>query len=101
MSDQLAHRDGPVFIGFPFSSMGAAYLAVIGTLAALYRRNHDGCGRRVCTSLVDGALAYNALGWGESDQSVAMLAASGGAWPAPTLLTTPPLPLLPPPLASP
>jgi crotonobetainyl-CoA:carnitine CoA-transferase CaiB-like acyl-CoA transferase len=58
MSDQAAHRPGPVFIGFPFASMGAAYLAVIGALGALYRRDQDGVGRHVCTSLVDGALAY-------------------------------------------
>ncbi len=37
MSDQVGHRDGPVFVGFPFASIGAAYLAVIGALAALRR----------------------------------------------------------------
>jgi crotonobetainyl-CoA:carnitine CoA-transferase CaiB-like acyl-CoA transferase len=72
MSDQVSHRDGPVFIGFPFASVGAAYLGVIGTLAALYRRDEDGVGRHVSTSLLDGALAYNSMMWGESDQSVAM-----------------------------
>ncbi len=71
MSDQVAHREGPVFIGFPFASMGAAYLGVIGVLAALYRRNNDGAGRHVKTSLVDGALAYHSMMWGETDQSVA------------------------------
>jgi len=35
---------------FPFASIGAAYLAVIGILAALRRRNEDGCGRRICTT---------------------------------------------------
>jgi crotonobetainyl-CoA:carnitine CoA-transferase CaiB-like acyl-CoA transferase len=70
MSDQLAERDGPVFIGFPFASMGAAYLAVIGALAALYRRHDDGVGRHVHTSLLDGALAYNSMMWGETDQSM-------------------------------
>ncbi len=71
MSDQAAHRDGPVFIGFPFASIGAAYLGVIGALAALFRRGHDGVGRHVSTSLLDGALAYNSMLWGESDQAVA------------------------------
>jgi crotonobetainyl-CoA:carnitine CoA-transferase CaiB-like acyl-CoA transferase len=70
MSDQLAERDGPVFIGCPFASMGAAYLAVIGALAALYRRHDDGVGRHVRTSLLDGALAYNSMMWGETDQSM-------------------------------
>ncbi len=71
MSDQVAHRDGPVFIGIPFASMGAAYLAVIGTLAALRRAHEDGFGRHVSTSLLDGALAYNSMLWGETDASAA------------------------------
>ncbi len=37
MSDQVAHRDGPVYLGFPFAAIGAASLAVIGLLAALRR----------------------------------------------------------------
>ncbi len=69
MSDQVAHREGPVFIGFPFASLGAASLAVLGALAALRRARHDGFGRHVCTSLLDGALAYNSMLWGESDAS--------------------------------
>jgi crotonobetainyl-CoA:carnitine CoA-transferase CaiB-like acyl-CoA transferase len=71
MSDQVAHRDGPVFIGFPFASAGAASLAVIGALAALRRARQDGFGRHVHTSLLDGALAYHSMLWGESDASVA------------------------------
>jgi crotonobetainyl-CoA:carnitine CoA-transferase CaiB-like acyl-CoA transferase len=70
MSDQVAHRDGPVFIGFPFASAGAASLAVIGALAALRRARRDGHGRHVCTSLLDGALAYHSMMWGETDASV-------------------------------
>lgn len=85
MSDQVAHRAGPIFIGFPFASMGAAYLAVIGALGAIHRRHEDGFGRRVCTSLVDGAMAYNSMMWGETDQSVAALAALASA---PTLQQT-------------
>ena len=42
-----AHRDGPVFLGFPFASAGAASLAVIGALAALRRGRQDGYGRHV------------------------------------------------------
>ena len=51
----------------PFASIGRAYLALIGTLAALYRREDDGVGRHVETSLLDGALAYLSMLWGESD----------------------------------
>src|SRR5215211_4776287 len=49
MSDQVGLREGPVFIGFPFASMGAAYLAVMGALAALHRRDADGHGRHIST----------------------------------------------------
>jgi crotonobetainyl-CoA:carnitine CoA-transferase CaiB-like acyl-CoA transferase len=76
MADQVAHREAPVYIGFPFASIGASHLAVIGALSCLLRRDEDGAGRRVATSLVDGALAYNSMMWGETDESVA--AAAGG-----------------------
>ena len=56
--EQIGHRDGPIFESVAFASLGAAYLGVIGTLASLYRRALDGCGRRVETSLFDGAYAY-------------------------------------------
>ena len=71
MSDQVAHRDGPVYLGFPFAAIGAASLAVIGLLAALRRTREDGHGRHVTTSFVDGALVYNSMLWGESDASPA------------------------------
>ncbi|MBW8825212.1 MAG: CoA transferase [Acidobacteria bacterium] len=71
MTSQAAHRPGPAFIGFPCASLGAAYLANIGALAAIHRRDSDGAGRHVHTSLFDGALAYNSMMWGETDQSVA------------------------------
>ena len=71
MAEQPGFRDGPIFEALPFASIGAAYLAQIGILAALYRREDDGLGRHVETSLYDGALAYLSMMWGES-------AASGG-----------------------
>lgn len=49
----------------PFASIGAAYLAIIGSLAAIYRRNKSGVGRYVETSLLDGALAYHQINWAE------------------------------------
>ena len=75
MGEQLGHRDGPIFQGLPFASIGAAYLAVIGILSALYRRNVDQVGRHVETSMLDGALAYHSVFWGESDASVAAVEA--------------------------
>ena len=71
MSDQVGHRDGPVYPGFPFASIGAASLAALGALAALRRAREDGHGRHVRTSLLDGALAYHSMMWGESDASIA------------------------------
>jgi crotonobetainyl-CoA:carnitine CoA-transferase CaiB-like acyl-CoA transferase len=88
MSDQAGVREGPVFIGFPYASLGAAFLAVIGALAALYRRDDDGHGRHVSTSLADGALVYNAMFWGESDESVAFLAGLADAPTAPQIAQT-------------
>jgi MYXO-CTERM domain-containing protein len=69
MAEQRGFREGPIFEALPFASMGAAYLALIGVLAALYRRGDDGHGRHVETSLYDGALAYLSMMWGESDAS--------------------------------
>jgi len=67
MGEQVGHRDGPIFEAVPFASMGAGWLAVIGILASLHRRGHDGVGRGVETSLYDGALAYLGMMWGDSD----------------------------------
>src|SRR5580692_5913031 len=77
MASQQGHRDGPIFPGFPFASIGAAYLAAIGVLACLLRREEDGCGRRVETSLLDGALAYTSIIIGERDELPGMVAQPG------------------------
>ena len=71
MGEQVGHRSGPIYEGLPFASIGAAYLGAVGTLAALYRRESDGHGRHVETSLLDGALAYLAMMWGDSDLGAA------------------------------
>ncbi|MFN2537745.1 MAG: CaiB/BaiF CoA transferase family protein [Mycobacteriales bacterium] len=65
--EQVGHRDAPIYEGLPFASIGAHYLAAIGTLAALHRRHDDGHGRHVESSLLDGALSYLAMLWGDSD----------------------------------
>jgi crotonobetainyl-CoA:carnitine CoA-transferase CaiB-like acyl-CoA transferase len=67
MGEQVGHREGPIFEGLPFASIGAGYLAAIGILAALYRRHEDGVGRHVETSLLDGAISYLSMMWGDSD----------------------------------
>ena len=88
MGAQFGHRDGPIFLGLPQASNGAAYMALIGALAVLYRREDDGWGRHVETSLVDGVLAYmaQALGYGDA---IAPIAVSDAAAPfgAPRFVT--------------
>ncbi|MCE2391735.1 MAG: CoA transferase [Proteobacteria bacterium] len=68
MAEQPGHREGPIFQALPFASIGAATLAAIGTTAALLRREDDGTGRHVETSMLDGALAYLSMLWGDTDQ---------------------------------
>jgi crotonobetainyl-CoA:carnitine CoA-transferase CaiB-like acyl-CoA transferase len=67
MAEQVGFRTGPIYEAVPFASVGAAYLAQIGILSALYRRREDGIGRLVETSLLDGALAYLSMMWGEAE----------------------------------
>ncbi|WP_082963424.1 CaiB/BaiF CoA transferase family protein [Mycolicibacterium peregrinum] len=69
MGEQVGHRDGPIYEGLPFASIGAGYLGALGVLAALYARTRDGVGRHVETSLYDGALVYLAMMWGDTDTS--------------------------------
>jgi crotonobetainyl-CoA:carnitine CoA-transferase CaiB-like acyl-CoA transferase len=68
-AEQVGMRPAPIYEGLPFASIGASYLAVIGSLAALYRRDRDGRGRQVQTSLVDGALSYLGMVWGDADNA--------------------------------
>jgi crotonobetainyl-CoA:carnitine CoA-transferase CaiB-like acyl-CoA transferase len=68
MGAQPGHREPPIFLGLPVASAGAAYMGLIGVLAALYRREDDGHGRHVETSLLDGIIAYLAQGWGYSEK---------------------------------
>jgi len=78
MGEQVGHRPPPIFVGLPFASIGAAYLAVIGTLGALYKRGMDDRARSVETSLLDGALAYLGMLWGycENDRTASRV----GTW---------------------
>lgn len=51
-------RPGPPHLVHPVASVGAALLASIGTVAALFARERNGMGRKVETSLMAGALLY-------------------------------------------
>ncbi len=52
-------RPGPPHLIHPIASVGAALLASIGTVAALFARERNGAGRKVDTSLMAGALLYS------------------------------------------
>lgn len=67
MGHQTGYRDGPIYEGVPFASLGAAYLGTIGVLSALYRRGIDGIGRHIETSLLDGLLGYMGVMWADTD----------------------------------
>jgi crotonobetainyl-CoA:carnitine CoA-transferase CaiB-like acyl-CoA transferase len=59
----MAPRPGPAFTAAPYGSFGAAQLALMGTLAALYVRERTGRGQRVETSLVQGLAAHDPWEW--------------------------------------
>ncbi len=65
--EQPGFRDGPNFLFFPVTSYGAAFIAAIGIVAALYQRGASGEGCRVDASMAGGALASLALqmAWAE------------------------------------
>lgn len=67
MGEQVGHREGPIYEGLPFASIGAGYLGALGVLAALFARARDGVGRHIETSLYDGAFVYLAMMWGDTD----------------------------------
>ena len=52
--------DEPIWLPFPAASVAAALLAVLGTAAALIKRESTGYGQHVETSLLDGLLFLNA-----------------------------------------
>ncbi|HUP73492.1 MAG TPA: CoA transferase [Acidimicrobiales bacterium] len=60
-------RNGPVFTATPAPSISTAYLAALGTSAALRAREHTGRGQHVETSLLQGIVAYQGSMWQRSE----------------------------------
>jgi crotonobetainyl-CoA:carnitine CoA-transferase CaiB-like acyl-CoA transferase len=56
-------QERPVYPGVPIGGIGAALLAVIGTMAALVQREDTGAGQLVDTSIYDGALSFLNMFW--------------------------------------
>lgn len=65
--EQAGHRDGPVFLRFPFGSWCAAYLAAIGVLARLLWRDRGEGGGPAHTSLAQGALLPTMMHWARAE----------------------------------
>jgi crotonobetainyl-CoA:carnitine CoA-transferase CaiB-like acyl-CoA transferase len=56
-------RSGPILIGVPYVSIGAFFMAIYGTLAALDVRERTGEGQMVETALFLGAMANYTMNW--------------------------------------
>lgn len=56
-------RNGPVFLGWPHATYGAAWMLQIGILGALFERERTGSGQTVTTSLLDGAAILQNARW--------------------------------------
>ena len=66
--EQQGHRDGPVFLRFPFGSWCAVYLCVIGVLARLIQRERGGAGGGPAhTSMAQGALVPTMMHWARAE----------------------------------
>ena len=59
LDTQPSFRPGPIHVVHPLPSVGAGLLAAMGIVAALFRREKTGRGRRAETSLMAGALLYS------------------------------------------
>ena len=66
------HREGPIFLGHPSICYATAFLAVIGTLAALRARLAGGGGDHLDVSLLDGALALYPMNWWSERHAASM-----------------------------
>ncbi|HEX4245051.1 MAG TPA: CoA transferase [Acidimicrobiales bacterium] len=73
--EQRGHRDGPVFLRFPFGSWCAVYLATIGVMARLIQRRRGGAsGGPAHTSIAQGALVPTMMHWARAETPGPMFA---------------------------
>lgn len=73
--EQRGHRDGPVFLRFPFGSWCAVYLAAIGVIARLIQRQRGGAaGGPAHTSIAQGALVPTMMHWARAETPGPMFA---------------------------
>jgi crotonobetainyl-CoA:carnitine CoA-transferase CaiB-like acyl-CoA transferase len=73
--EQRGHREGPVFLRFPFGSWCAVYLSTIGVLARLIQRQRGGAGGGPAhTSIAQGALVPTMMHWARAETPGPMFA---------------------------
>lgn len=79
LASQPGFREGPVHVVHPVVNLGAAVLAAQGITASLYAREKTGCGRKVDTSVMAGALMFAPKVIGERlEQRPFQLTTAGG-----------------------
>ncbi|HEY4459814.1 MAG TPA: CoA transferase [Pseudonocardiaceae bacterium] len=61
-------RDGPLFTGVPWASLGAAYIATVAINAALFARESTGRGQHIDASLLHGVLATTVAAWQRAER---------------------------------
>ncbi|BAV63662.1 CaiB/BaiF CoA transferase family protein [Sphingobium cloacae] len=73
-------RPGPVYLGHPALHYGQAFLGVIGALAAVRVRRHNGTGQKVEASLLDAMLAQSPMNnWWQEEGISYIKAGDSGA----------------------
>lgn len=79
LASQPGFREGPVHVVHPVVNLGTAVLATQGITASLYAREKTGCGRKVDTSVMAGALMFAPKVIGEHlEQRPFQLTTAGG-----------------------
>jgi len=79
LASQPGFREGPVHVVHPVVNLGTAVLATQGITASLYAREKTGCGRKVDTSVMAGALMFAPKVIGERlEQRPFQLTTAGG-----------------------
>ncbi len=79
LASQPGFREGPVHVVHPVVNLGTAVLAAQGITASLYAREKTGCGRKVDTSVMAGALMFAPKVIGEHlEQRPFQLTTAGG-----------------------
>ena len=67
LDEQLASRDGPIYVRFPLGTWPAAWLAAIGIMSRLVSRHRTGIAGPAHTSLAQGALIPMMMHWSRAE----------------------------------